>query len=109
MSTATGGRPGRDGLERQRQCLGEEAAMPRDDSGGFHDLHGCPPAAPDLGEQHPEDSVGPTEPKPSRRGLLEDGELVAEGEDLCLEFDSSSEAGSKWPARKAVMRERMIG
>ena len=25
---------------------GEEAAVPRDDGGGLHDLHGIPPAAP---------------------------------------------------------------
>ena len=58
---------------------GEQAAMPRDDSSGFHDLHGTPPAAPHSREQHPKDSVGSTEPESSRRGLLEDGELVAEG------------------------------
>jgi hypothetical protein len=31
-------------------------------------------------------------PKPSRRGLLEDGELVAEGQDLRFEVGASSEA-----------------
>jgi hypothetical protein len=72
----------------------EQAAMPGNDGGGFHDLYGIPPAAPYSGEQHPEESVGSTEPKPSRRGLLEDGELVAEGQDLRLEFGSSSEGGS---------------
>jgi hypothetical protein len=67
--------------------------MPRDDGRGFHDLHGLPPATPYAREQHPQESVGPSEPKPSRRGLLEDGELVAEGQDLRLEFGPRSKAG----------------
>ena len=53
---------------------------------------GIPPAAPDSREQHPEESVGSSEPKPSRRGLLEDRELVAEGQDLRFEVGASSEA-----------------
>ena len=53
--------------------------MPRDDGGGLHDLYGIPPAAPHSGEQHPQQSVGSTEPEPSRRGPLEDSELVVEG------------------------------
>jgi hypothetical protein len=72
---------------------GEEAAMPGDDGGRLHDLHGLPPAAPHSREQHPQESVGSTELKPSRRGLLEDGELVAESQDLRFEFGSRSEAG----------------
>jgi hypothetical protein len=42
---------------------------------------------------HLQQSVGLTEPKPSRCGLLKDGKLVAEGQDLRFELDSSSEAG----------------
>ena len=41
----------------------------------------------------PQESVGLTEPKPSWCGLLKDGELMAEGQDLRFEFNSSSEAG----------------
>jgi len=67
--------------------------MPRNDCGGFHDLHGFSPAAAHSCEHHPEESVGSTEPKPSRRGLLKDGELVAESQDLGLEFGPSAEAG----------------
>jgi hypothetical protein len=37
-----------------------------------------------------------------RRGLLEDGKLVAEGQDLCLEFGASSEAG---PNRRKESRD----
>jgi hypothetical protein len=55
----------------------EETTMPTNDGGGLHDLDSIPPAAPDSGEHHPEESVGPTQPKPSRRGLLEDCELMA--------------------------------
>jgi hypothetical protein len=44
-------------------------------------------------EQHPEESVGSTEPEPSWCSLLEDGELVAESQDLRLEFSASAEAG----------------
>jgi hypothetical protein len=72
---------------------GEQAAVPGDDGGGFHDLHGDPPAGPDSGEQHPQQAVSLAKPKPSRRGLLKYGELVAKGYDLRFEFDSSSEAG----------------
>ena len=72
---------------------GEQAAMPGDNGGGFHDLHRLPPAGPDSGEQHPQQSVSLAKPKPSRRGLLKYGELVAKGYDLRFEFDSSSEVG----------------
>ena len=72
---------------------GEEATVPRDDGGGFHDLHGPPPAAPHSREQYPQESVGPTEPEPPWCSLLEDGQLVAERQDLGLEFNASSEAG----------------
>ena len=51
---------------------GEEATVPRDDGGGFHDLHGPPPAAPHSREQHPQESVGPIEPEPPWCSLLED-------------------------------------
>ena len=71
----------------------EEPTMPANDGGGLHDLHGIPPAAPDAREQHPQESVGSNEPQPSRRGLLENRKLVAQGEDLSLEFGSRSEAG----------------
>ena len=41
-------------------------------------------------------SVGSTELKPSRRGLLEDGELVGvEGQDLRFELGARVEAGPK--------------
>ena len=71
----------------------EQTTMPTNDGGGLHDLHGIPPAAPNAREQHPQESVGSTEPQPSRRGLLENRKLVAQGEDLSLEFGSRSEAG----------------
>ena len=58
---------------------GEQAAVPRDDGRRFHDLDGPPPATPYAREQHPKESVGSTEPEPSRRGPLEDSELVVEG------------------------------
>jgi hypothetical protein len=32
---------------------GEQAAVPRDDGGRLHDLHGAPPAAPHSREEHP--------------------------------------------------------
>jgi hypothetical protein len=48
---------------------------------------------PHAREQHPEKSVGSTEPEPSGCDLLEDGELVAEGYDLRFEFGPRSEAG----------------
>ena len=54
---------------------GEEAAMPRDDRGRLHDLHGTSPAAP------------------AWRSLLKDGELVAEGQNLRFKFGPRSEAG----------------
>jgi hypothetical protein len=85
-STETGGTPA--------PLPGEQATMPSNDCGGFHDLHGFPPPAPRSCEQHPEESVGSTEPKPSRCGLLKNGELVAERQDLGLEFGPSAEAGS---------------
>ena len=69
---------------------GEQTTMPRDDRGGFHDLDGSSPAIPHAGEQHPHEPVGSCEAEPFWRGPLEDGELVAEGEDLGFKFGSSS-------------------
>jgi hypothetical protein len=68
---------------------GEEATVPRDDGGGFHDLHRPSPAAPHSREQHPQQSVGPTEPEPPWCSLLKDGQLVAERQDLGLEFNGA--------------------
>jgi hypothetical protein len=91
MSTAIGGAT-ETGL-RATPAPGQHAAMPRHDGGGFHDLHGLPPAAPDSGEQHPKESVGSIEVKPSRRGPLEDGELMSESQDLRFEFGPRPETG----------------
>src|SRR5215471_17130287 len=61
-------------------------------------LSGTPAPMPsEQCEQHPEEPVGSAEPKPSRRGLLKNGELVAEGQDLGLEFGASAEAGPRFP------------
>jgi hypothetical protein len=68
------------------------AAVPVDDGGGFHDLHRSSPALPHARQQHPHESVGSAEMEPFWRRLLEDRELVAEGEDLRCKFGSSSEA-----------------
>src|SRR5579864_6753037 len=68
----------------------EEAAV--DDSGGFYDPHRALPLPPHARDQHPHESVGSAETEPFWRSLLEDGELVAEGEDLRFKFRSSSEA-----------------
>jgi len=73
---------------------GEEATMPADDGGGFHDLHGTPPASPHLREQDPEESINATEPEPSGRGLLENCELVAACQYLRFKLRSSSETGT---------------
>ena len=91
---ACDGRATKSGLRGTPAPLpGEEPTVPRDDGGGLHDLHGPPPAAPHSREQHPQESVGPTEPEPPWCRLLEDGQLVAERQDLGLEFNASSEAG----------------
>jgi hypothetical protein len=68
--------------------------MPTDDRSGLHDLDGASPTAPDSRELHPTESISSTEPEPSGRGLLEDGELVAEGQDLRVEFGSSTGTGT---------------
>ena len=68
--------------------------MPCDDGRGLHDLDSVTPAAPHSREQHPEESVGSTESQPAWRGLLEDCELVAQGQNLSFKFGPLSEAGT---------------
>ena len=60
----------------------EGTAMPAHDRGGLYDLDTPAPARPDPGQQHPQESVGATQVGPFRCGLLEDGELVPQGENL---------------------------
>jgi hypothetical protein len=73
---------------------GERSAMPADDGSGLHDLDGSAPACPHSGEQYPQEPVGATEAGPFRSGLLEQGELVAQGKNLGFKFGPSSDAGS---------------
>ena len=53
--------------------------MPSDDGLGLDEQDGIRPAAPQAGEQDPEQTVGGSQPWP-RRGALEDGQLVAQRE-----------------------------
>ncbi len=69
----------------------EEAAVPGDDGGGFYDLHGTAPASPHTRQEHPHKSVGSAETEPCWRRPLEDGELMAEGENLRFKVSASSE------------------
>ncbi len=68
--------------------------MPADDGGGLHELDGSAPARPHSGEQDPQEPVGATEAGPFRRGLLEHGELVAQGKNLRFKCGPSSDAGT---------------
>ena len=55
--------------------------MPPDHRGGLDDGDGIRPAGPQAGQQDPEQAVGGSQPW-TRRGPLEDGQLMAQGEVL---------------------------
>jgi hypothetical protein len=74
---------------------GERSAMPADNGGRLHDPDGSAPACPHSGEQYPQEPVGATEAGPFRSGLLEHGELVAQGQNLGFKFGPCSDAGAK--------------
>jgi len=72
----------------------EGAAMPANDGGRLHDLDTPAPARPDPGQQHPQESVGATQVGPFRCGLLEDGELVPQGENLGFKLRPRMDTGA---------------
>jgi hypothetical protein len=60
--------------------------MPAHDGVGRDDLDGPSPVRPHPRQQHPQQAIGAAETRASRRLALEDGELMAEGENLRLEL-----------------------
>ena len=62
--------------------------MPAHYGVGRHDLDGPSPVRPDPREHDPQEAIGVTDTGASRRLALEDGELMAGGENLCLEIES---------------------
>ena len=71
--------------------------MPPDDGLGLDDGDGLRPAAPQAGQQDPEQAVGAPQPW-TRRGALEDGQLVPQRE----VFERQGAAG---PEREEEARE----
>jgi hypothetical protein len=66
--------------------------MPGDDRLWFDDEQCRPPIVLQLREPNPEDAVSPTEaPSVATAGTLQDQELMAEGENLDLQNEASSE------------------
>ena len=80
-SGATAGRPGPCRRLFQVQNEPEAGPLPPDDGLGLDDGDGLRPAAPQAGEQDPEQAVGGSQAW-TRRGALEDGQLVPQGEVL---------------------------
>ena len=74
----------------------EAGPLPPDHGGGLDDGDGIRPAAPQAGQQDPEQPVGGSQPW-TRRGALEDGQLVPQREVLehqgALGPDPTEEAG----------------
>ena len=68
--------------------------MPADDGRGLHDPDGSAPPCPHSREPHPQEPVGPTEARPFRSGLLEHGQLMAQGKNLGFKFNPCSDAGA---------------
>ena len=58
--------------------------MPFDDCLRFDDDQDLPPILPDLGENHPEESIPPTQLRPMNFPV-EDGQLLTQREILCRE------------------------
>jgi len=62
--------------------------MPAHDGVGRDDLDGLSPVRPHPREHNPEEAIGVTETGASRRLALEDGGLMAQGENLRLELET---------------------
>ena len=75
----------------------EARPLPADDGGGLDDGDGIGPAAPQAGQQDPEQPVGGSQAW-TRRGALEDGQLVPQ----CEIFEHQGAAG---PDREEEARE----
>ena len=69
--------------------------MPAHDGVGRDDLDGVSPVRPDPREHDPQEAIGATETRAPRRLALEDGELMAKGENLDLEFETRSNGGAE--------------
>ena len=63
--------------------------VPTHDGVGRHDLDRPSPIRPPPRQHDPQQAVDAAEPWTPRRLALEDGELVPEGEELRLEFESA--------------------
>lgn len=72
----------------------ERSAMPVHDGGRLHDPDGSAPTRPDPEQRHPQESVGPSEAGPLGRGLLKDGELMTQGENLGFKFGRRTDTGA---------------
>jgi len=78
----------REEVDRGKSGEPEPAAMPAHNGVGCHDLDGPSPVRPDPREHYPQEAIGATETRAPRRLALEDGELMAKGENLRFEFET---------------------
>ncbi|MCX6538983.1 MAG: hypothetical protein NT151_08630 [Acidobacteria bacterium] len=69
--------------------------MPAHDGGGRDDLDGPSPVRPDPREHYPQEEIGGTETRAPRRLALENGELMAQGENLHLELKTRPHGRAK--------------
>jgi hypothetical protein len=72
---------------------GESSAVPTDDRVGLNHLETSPPTGPESVQHNPQKPVAAVEAQAMRRVLLENGQLVAKGEDLRLQGSTGSKTG----------------
>lgn len=95
---------------------GEHLPVPAHDGIGRYDVNRPAPIGPDAGERDPQESIDRAEPGSVRRLALEDGELVAEGQDFRLEGETRADGRpdggqqgrerSDHAAREAIKRQQ---
>src|SRR5712692_3391604 len=68
--------------------------MPADYCVRLQDAQPVPPARPETGQPNPQQPVRLPKAETTRRALLKDGDLMAEGDDLSLQGETGSKRGA---------------
>jgi len=88
--------------------------MPAEDCVWLEDAQPVPPGRPATGQPNPQQAVRLPKAETTRRALLQDGDLMAEGNDLSLlsgtgpkcRGDQSQKSDEKWSHRETMMISR---
>ena len=102
VSARIGGRPASRPAGEPRPVLTEATALPPQDRVGRHDDQSPPPASPDSGQPHPQETIHRAQSGPRHRSFVH-GELLAQGQ--VLEGELAVAAAEEGEESKQVEHE----